>query len=224
VGTFGAAFVETGEDGPARVAEIARLLREKNEAWLAASPQHLAVEYTVRRSDGIPWISIQNGMTLAFDLLQKLSGDMGATVISISGCDEINLGFLYRRFESGRVRRALEYGADSPGRKGWTLVEGVREAWEEAVLFSNALTGSYFQLVPEEADRAVSRKIIEPGASIPWACDVRIVAEIATYLQLPWRPVGDTFPPAATQAEVVAGSPERWKGFNRRFRSWWRFW
>jgi hypothetical protein len=222
MGTFGAAFVQAGDDGPARAAEIARALREQNTAWLAASPENLAIEYTVRRSAGTPWISIQHG--IPFDLLQKFSCDMGATAIGISGCDEIILGFSYRRFDSGRVRRALDYRDNPPrGPAGWMLVEGEREPWEEQVLFSNKLIGLYFKYAPKEADRAVSRRIIEQGASIPWSSDADIVGEIAAYLQLPWRPVDDTFPPA-TQTEVVAGSPDRWKKFHRRFRPWWKFW
>lgn len=222
MGTYAAAFVQAGADGPARATEIARVLRAQNEAWLAASPENLAIEYTVRRSDGTPWISIQHG--IPFDLLQKFSADMSATAIGISGCDEIILGFSYRRFDKGRVKRALDYRDNPPrGPGGWTLVEGERESWEEQILFSDKLIGLYFKYAPTEADRAVSRKIIEQGASIPWASDAPIVGEIAAYLQLPWRPVDNMFPPA-TQTEVVAGSPGRWKKFHRRLRPWWKFW
>jgi hypothetical protein len=215
--------VQAGPDGVGRFAATCRLIREKNAAWLAASPTNLTIEHTVRFSEGGAWISIQNAID--DELLRRLSVELDTRALTIYAIDEKILTFSFLHVHRGRTLRELGYTHKQrpDGRDAWTTVAGEREAWED-VLFSPRLMELYRMWAADEVAEACRDRTIKIGHSIPWACDGDVVRDIAERLQLPWNPYDDTFPPA-TQTEVIPGSPERWKEFHRsQRRPWWKLW
>ena len=220
---YEASFVRARTGPATSFRETARILREANESWLAASPTNVTWELTVRLTEGSDWVSIQ--ASLADQQIETLSRELGTTAIRIYMSDEMVLRFSYGRFDHGQAVRSLEYADGGDPRAGgtWTKVEGEPEPWE-ALLFSPRLLELYRKYAPDELPEGSADRRIKPGLSIPWVCEADVVAEIARALQLPWAPIGNGFPPA-THTKVIPGSPERWKAFRRRHRrSWWRFW
>lgn len=220
---YGASFVRAYPDRATSFRETSRLIRERNASWLAASPTNLAVEHTVRASEGSEWVSIQNAVD--DQLLDTISRVLGTVAITIYAIDEKVLRFSYSRFDHGQAVRTLEYAdeGNSNDRGKWTKVEGEPERWE-ALLFSPKLMELYRKYAPDDLHEGCAESKIKRGFSIPWACDAGTIAEISRTLQVPWEPIGDRFPPA-TQTEVIPGSPERWNAFHRQHRRpWWKFW
>jgi len=224
---YGASFVRVRGDRATSFRETSRLLRETNESWLAASPTNLAVELIVRSSEESDWVSIQSA--LADPLLETISRVLCTTAVMIHVVDEMVLRFAYSRFDNGEAVRTLVYADDGnpKGRGTWTKVEGEPEPWE-TVLFSPRLLELYKKRAPDEVQEGCAERKVKAGFSIPWACEASTVLEIARALELPWEPMGNTFPPA-TQTEVIPGSSERWNSFWKAFRRqhwrpWWKFW
>lgn len=221
---YGASFVRTRPDRETTFRETCRLLRESNAHVLAASPTNIVVSHTVRASVGSDWISIENCVS---DLeLGTLSRTLSTTAVTVYAVDEKLLQFSFVHFEDGRAVRVIEYSDDSAEdqRGRWIKVEGEPEAWE-LTLFSPTLMEQYAEYAPDEVGEARVQSRIKQGFSIPWACNGRTAAEIARALQLPWEPLVQNPFPAATDAEVIAGSPERWKAFlGERRKPWWKFW
>ena len=225
VSVYGASFVRADTDRESSFRETCRLLREDNARVLAASPTSMAIEHTVRASEGCDWISIENA--IGDRQLEEISRFLRTTALTVYAVDEKVLRFSYARFEEGRAARALEY-LDNGGkldRGRWTKAEGEPEPWE-AILFSPKFMEWYAKRAPDEVKEACAENRIKAGFSIPWACDAGVVAEIARTLQLPWNPIEHDEFPASTNIEVIPGSPERWKAFLRRNepKPWWKFW
>lgn len=220
---YAASFVRVAPDQATSIRELSRLLRETNASWLAASPSNFAVELVVQTSEGSDWISIQRA--LADPLLETISRVLRTTAIVIHVMDEMVLRFSYRRFDNGRAIRRLDYADDGnpKGRGKWTTAEGNPEPWE-GILFSPTRMELYRKRAPDEVQEGCADSRIKLGFSIPRACDASTVEEIVRTLELPWKPIDNTFPPA-TQTEVIPGSPERLRTFLRqRRRRWWKFW
>jgi hypothetical protein len=186
----------------------------------------MAIEHTVRASEGSDWISIEHA--IGDHQLEEISRHLSTTAVTVYAVDEKVLEFSYARFDAGRAVRALEYSHDIRGmtdRGRWTKVEGEPEVWESA-FFSPKLMALYAQHVSDELPEACAQNQIKVGFSIPWAGYADAVVEIVSALQLPWKPIEhDTFP-AANNTEVIPGSPERWKAFLRQHdpKPWWKFW
>jgi hypothetical protein len=214
---FGASFVRAQPDRATALRETSRLIRESVESWLAASPTNLAVDNTLRATEGSEWISIENGAP--DQALATISRLLQTVAITLHASDEIMLRFSYKRFDGGRVVRALEY--DDDGARGrWTQVDGEPETWE-ALLFATELLELYRKHAADDVHEVCAENAIKLGFSIPWACDAGTVAQIARALELPWVP--GSFPPAA-EIDIVRGSPERLEAFRRQHRRpWWRF-
>jgi hypothetical protein len=184
----------------------------------------MAIEHTVRASEGNDWISIENCVT---DLeLETLSRALSTTAVTVYAVDEKLLQFSFVHFEDGRMVRALEYADDGDqGKKGrWTKVQGEPESWEVS-LFSAKLMEQYAEYAPDEVGEARSQSRIRSGFSIPWACNAHTAAEIARAFELPWDPLAPNRFPPASDTELIPGSPDRWNAFLReRRKPWWKFW
>ncbi len=223
MGLYGASFVLVTSDPDGTLSVVADALEERNRAWLAASPEHLAGEHTVRLHAESLWLSIENAAP--DDVLQQVSARLSSEALTLYAIDEHRLEFQYRHWKDARLLRALDYLDDPNGMGTWTRVEGDVESWE-AVLFQPTLLALYDKHAPErEKSELRKEKTIVLGSSIPWPCDGTIIDQLARQMHLPWQPLQNTFL-APTRARVVPGSPKPWKRFRREhgLNPWWRFW
>jgi len=220
---YGAAFVRPSSEPKSAFDTICRMISDRNVAWLAASPEHMTSDCTVRVHDGTPWLSIDN---IGQDSLREIARDLSSEAMTFYVNDEHHLEFHYLHLRGGNLLRALDYSdRETPKGMGqWKHVEGESEAWE-ALLFSPKAMEAYEKYgLAQEVAEVRRQPAIRVGASIPWACDGKTIAQIAEYLQLPWDPWHDAFG-VATHSAVIPGNPERQQAFLRGLRqSWWRFW
>jgi len=208
---MGGTFVRAASDREQVFEMICRLIRERDRAWLAASPEHATCDHDVRLHAESDWISIT---TCLEGVATEISVTAATEVIELYCVDEHRLRFAYDHHAKGEALRSLQYDDNA-----WTVVRGTPEGWESAVLFSAELMNQYRKHAPQDELRMVEeRSIVTVGRSIPWACDGDTITQIACALGLPYEGRGDKFL-NELRRETITGLLSSRPSAKR----WWRF-
>ena len=184
----------------------------ESDGPLAASPEHLAGEHTVRLHAESLWLSIENAAP--DDVLQQVSARLSSEALTLYAIDEHRLEFQYRHWKDARLLRALDYLDDPNGMGTWPEWKGTSSPGRPSC-FSRRCWPFMTSMRPK-GRRASSERRRPSSSGLPSLGRAMAPSSIS------WRgrctchgsPCRTPFLPRPERG-WRAGSPKLWKRFRR---------